>query len=176
MNIGPMQLVFTAFEGDVLESGVVDEIFAATGDAVRLLDLLALEKDADGNLWMADLNDEAAENEIVYGSILGQVIETGADETATPLSEDEEMARFVVGISPGEINDLVHSLPTGHSAVVALLEHVWAAGLHQAVLDSGGVVLAQALVQPEALAGMESELSAAIMQASAPEGDSSPTE
>lgn len=172
MNIGPMQLIFTAFEGDALESGVVDEIFAATGNAVRLLDLLALEKDEEGNLWMADLNEETETGEIVYGKILGQVIATGANEPVASRSYDEDIARFVVGVSPGEVNDLAHSLPTGHSAVVALLEHVWAAGLHQSVLESGGVLLAQALVQPEALAGMDAELSAAILQATATEGDS----
>ena len=41
MSIGPMQLVFVGFDGDVLESTVIDEIFVASwsGD-IKLVDML----------------------------------------------------------------------------------------------------------------------------------------
>lgn len=166
MNIGPMQLLFAGFEGDVLESGVIDEIFVATGDAVRLIDLLVVEKDADGNLWLSDLSDQSLDIELFYGTVLGKLIDLGADESVRSpwVDAEEDMAQFVVGLTPGQINDLVFSLPSGNTAVVALLEHVWAVDLHQAVLESGGVLLAQALIQPEALSSMDSEVAAAITQ------------
>ncbi|HEX6121585.1 MAG TPA: hypothetical protein VFY89_00420, partial [Ktedonobacterales bacterium] len=53
------------------------------------------------------------------------------------------------GLSDDDIQDIAADLPTGTTAVVVLFEHRWALDLKQALQDTGGVVLAQGMVQPE---------------------------
>lgn len=73
----------------------------------------------------------------------------------------------VVGLTPSQVHDLVHSIPKGHSGVVALVEHAWARYLHKAVLDAGGVMLAEAFVGPTSFARVGTELQAAMEAAAA---------
>ena len=52
MTVGPIQMVVIGFEGDVLESRVLDEleVAVATGD-IRLIDFLVIEKDEEDNSY-----------------------------------------------------------------------------------------------------------------------------
>ena len=167
MSIGPLQLAVVGFKGDVMESGVIDELFAAsTAGSIKLVDVLVAEKDTDGRVWTSEISDLTMEEEVRYGAVIGgliglgeggpEAVAAGAEAGAVALSQ------YVVGLTPGEVNELVHSLPLGHSAIVALFEHTWAARLNEAALEAGGVILAQALLDPKGLVGLEAELGTAL--------------
>lgn len=169
MTIGPLQMVVVGFEGDVMESGVIDELFAATSTgAIKLVDLLVAEKDEEGHVWTSEISDLTLEEELIYGSLIGGLIGLGAggpeaaEAGAEAGAEVAAATHSVLGLTPIQVNDLVHSMPSGHSGIVALFEHKWARHLHEAALSAGGVVLAQALIEPEGLVLLGRELGAAM--------------
>jgi hypothetical protein len=167
MEMGPLQLVVAAFEGDVMESGVVDELFAATADSgVKLLDVIVVDKDEEGQVWTSELSDLTFEEEIRYGEVISGLLALGGEAPADPKTQAEyrldALAHFVLGLTPGQVSDLIDSFPAGHSGIVALFEHAWARELRQATLKEGGVILAQALLEPRGLVQLAPELQAAL--------------
>ena len=176
MSIGPIQFVVVGFEGDVLQSEVLQELLiAGAGGAIRLLDFLILERDDDGQLWAIDVVDESAEEEIGFGALAYGLIEQGAVETEA--AGDDESIRVLAlseanfGLLPAEVNEVVHEIPTGSSAIIALVENTWARKLHEATLEAGGVMRAQGMLDPAGLAALGAELDAAVAVAEAIEAE-----
>jgi len=168
MTIGPIQLVVIGFEGDVLESQVLDEIdvAVATGD-IRLIDFLVIEKDEDGHLWGSEVSvfTEDDEEGAAFGALAFDLIDQEVDESgADDYPEDWAVAETHFVMAPGDINELAYQIPVGSSAIVVLFEHAWATKLHQASLEAGGVMLAQGMVDPTGLVMFQAELQA-IQQA-----------
>ena len=169
MTIGPMQLIVVGFDGDVMESTVLDELFAASmsGD-IKLIDMLVIDKDDEGNVWSDEISDLTFEEEINYGALIGGLIGLGeggnesAEAGAEAATEAVATTGSVLGITPYDVSDLVHTIPEGHSGIVVLFELTWASHLHEATLEAGGVVLAQALIEPEGLVLLGMEMEAAL--------------
>ena len=174
MSIGPIQFVVVGFEGDVLDSDVLQELLVAgAGGAIRLLDFLILERDQDGQLWATDVIDESAGEEIAFGALAYGLIDQGAveaelvDEGVRVMALSENGS----GLMPGELNELVHEIPIGSSAIVGLVEHTWASKLHAATEAAGGVMRAQGMLDPAGLALLGAELDAAVAVAEAIESE-----
>jgi hypothetical protein len=70
MSIGPLQMIVVGYEGDILESSVLDELFAASGaGSIKLLDLLVAERDDSGEVWTYEVNDLTHAEEVTYGAL-----------------------------------------------------------------------------------------------------------
>jgi hypothetical protein len=167
MSIGPIQFVVVGFEGDVLESDVLQELLiAGAGGAIRLLDFLILEKDQEGQLWAVDVVDESTEGEIGFGALAYGLIVQGAVEAGD--AEASESVKVLAvseadfGLLPDEVNEVVYQIPEGSSAIIALVEHLWARDLHAATVEAGGVMRAQGMLAPEGFAQLGAELEAAL--------------
>src|SRR5262249_47388468 len=72
----------------------------------------------------------------------------------------ETFAHRNVGLSGEEIQALAEDIPPGTTGLLVLFEHRWATRLKEAVRNSGGVVLAQGMVCPEALLAVGADLAA----------------
>ena len=176
MGIGPLQLVVVGFHGDVMKSDVLDELFAAsTAGAIKLVDVLVIEKDESGRVWTSEISDLTLEEEIRYGALIGGLIGLGAggpeaaEAGAEAGAEAVALTGGVLGLTPSQVSDLVHSLPRGHSGIMALFEHTWASQLYEAQLKASGVILEQALLEPQGLVLLGAELEAAMEAAAAVE-------
>ena len=176
MGIGPLQLAVVGFYGDVMKSDVLDELFAAsTSGAIKLVDVLVIEKDESGRVWTSEISDLTLEEEIRYGALIGGLIGLGAggpeaaEAGAEAGAEAVALTGSVLGLTPSQVNDLLHSLPRGHSGIMALFEHTWASQLYEAQLKAGGVILEQALLEPQGLVLLGAELEAAMDAAAAVE-------
>ena len=170
MTIGPIQLVVIGFEGDVLESQVLDEldVVVASGD-IRLIDFLVVEKDDEGYIWGSEVSvfTEDDEEGVAYGALaFGLIDQDSVEAEAGEIPEVWAVPETHFVMAPGEINELVHQIPVGSSAIVVLFEHAWAARLHEATLEAGGVMLAQGMVDPTGLVIFQAELQA-IQEAAA---------
>ena len=168
MTIGPLQIVVVGYDGDVLDSDVLDELFAAsTAGAIKLVDLLVVERDEEGEVWTFEVNDLTHEEEVSYGALIGGLIglgqagPEGIEAGAEAGAEIASTTHSVLGLTPFEINELLYTIPKGHSAIVALFEHRWAIDLRQASFDAGGSMLAQAMLDPRGLILLGAELAAA---------------
>ena len=85
MTIGPVQLLIVGFAGGELNDGILAELDRLReSDIVRLIDLTAVRKDADGNvgeLLRSDLSPEEAE---AFGAVVGALVGFGAPARTEP--------------------------------------------------------------------------------------------
>src|SRR6185437_16938109 len=63
----------------------------------------------------------------------------------------EAFSERTFGLTDDDVRGLARDIPPGKTAVMMLVEHVWAVPLKEAILRTGGVVLGQGMVQPESL-------------------------
>ena len=114
-------------------------------DIVRLVDLLVVAKDDEGDLAVVQATDLTQDEAMEFGALVGALIGfgTGDDETM----EAAAVAGATAGADSHLIDDaeawyVADAIPNGTTAAVALLEHRWAIPFRDAIVDQGGIVLA----------------------------------
>jgi hypothetical protein len=120
MEHGPVDVFILAFGEPMFDGSVLSELQRLAGQGIiRVLDVMAVMKDEEGNVLTLDIEDQPADVKEALG-----FIETGTRGMFD--SEDADLLKE--GIVPG-------------SAVVALaIEHTWAIGLREALDQVGGEV------------------------------------
>ena len=145
MSIGPVQMLILGFEDPKFTGENLAELERLRdADIVRVVDMLAVWKDAEGNV--AVLQDthlsegEAAEFGAVVGGLIGlgmageEGLEAGA-EAGMEAMEDQHLLDADAWYA-------VDAIPNNTAAVVVLLEHRWAIPLRDGIVRAGGFVLA----------------------------------
>jgi uncharacterized membrane protein len=150
MAIGPVQLIVLGFQQPDFQGEILAELDRLKEkDVVRVIDALAVYKDAQGEvttLERSDLSDEeAAEFGAVVGALigLGMAGEEGAEAGA-------ELGAEAAGEAFGDENDwdVVDELPNDTAAALILLEHRWAIPLRDAVRRAGGFPISDGFIHP----------------------------
>jgi uncharacterized membrane protein len=140
MVIGPLEYVVIGFEDHQFTREILPELNAIQQKgAIRVVDLLFVQKDADGTVRAREVNELNEQELHSYGGIVDDLMELFTAE---------------------DIEKLAEGIPPGTSAVVVLLEHTWALGLTEAVRRADGVLFTGGMVTPEALAQVGAELAA----------------
>ena len=130
MAMGPVQLLVVGFDAPHLAGTTLAALDRLRdGDAVRLVDVLVVRKDADGNVERAQPADGPG------GATVEALIGLGDGAGEQPAGE-------------GDVWCVDDAIPKGWAAAIALIEHRWAAGLGDVIRAAGGVYLADAWVQP----------------------------
>ena len=85
---------------------------------------------------------------------------TEADAQALGMVDDDPAdGRTNYGwLSEDDMASVGATMPVSSSAIVMLFEHAWAAQLRAAIIDAGGILLAQERIPPEAAAEVEAML------------------
>jgi uncharacterized membrane protein len=152
MEFGPVQILVIGFDEPEFKGQIRAELDRLRDhDVVRLVDLIVVRKDDDGNierLHHSDLSQEEAEE---FGAIAGALIGFGTDgeegmEAGAALGASEAEDGYVLDESNSWYVD--DAIPPGTAAAVAILEHRWAIGLRDAIRDAGGFHLADAWIHP----------------------------
>lgn len=136
MSMGPVQVLVVGFEEPRFSGEVLAE-FTRLQDArvVRLVDVLLVARTESGDLDTLELPEGAPAG-------LGEV--AAALLSAAPDGPDPEAEEDVAGWS------LADAVPPGSMAAVALIEHLWAEPLHDAIAHAGGVGLEETwLARPD---------------------------
>jgi uncharacterized membrane protein len=150
MAIGPVQLLVLGFQQPDFRGEILAELDRLKeNDVVRVIDALAVYKDAEGEvttLERSDLSDEeAAEFGAVVGALvgLGMAGEEGAEAGA-------ELGAEAAGETFGDETDwdVVAELPNDSAAALILLEHRWAIPLRDAVVRAGGFPVSDGFIHP----------------------------
>jgi uncharacterized membrane protein len=152
MAIGPVQLIVLGFDHPEFHGEIVAELERLReSDTVRVIDSLAVYKDADGELEVQHLSnltrDEAIELGTVIGALIGLGIEGEAGMEAGAIAGGEAMADGVELLSEDEW-DVLEDIPPDSAAALILIEHHWATGLRDAVARAGGSRLGDAFISP----------------------------
>ena len=151
MAIGPVQLLVLGFEQPDFHGQIIAELDRLReSDTIRLIDVLFVRKDAEGNIdriHASDLDtDEAAELGATVGALIGFGAggEEGAERGAL-IGAEAAMDGDILPEGAWYVDD---TLPVDTAAAVVLIEHRWAIGLRDAVRSAGGSALAESWVPP----------------------------
>ena len=125
---GPVQVVVVGFERPAFSGEVMAELDRlGQAGTVRLLDVLLLARADDGTFETLPMPTSSSPGlGILAAEILG-----GADPSAEDASEPPDGSGW----------SLADAIPAGGTAAVALIEHLWAAPLRDAIQRSGGTAL-----------------------------------
>lgn len=163
MALGPVQLLVVGYGEDAVFDGtVLDELHRLSEhDIVRLVDLLVVTKDLDGNVAQVEISDRPELQK--YGAVAGALLGLGAaGEEGMAIGAEAGAEAMADGkmYDPDEVWVLAEEIPPGMTAAIAILEHRWAIPMRDAILRNGGVVLADEWLHPEDLVRYGAEAAA----------------
>jgi uncharacterized membrane protein len=147
MAVGPVQLIVLGFTHPNFQGEVLGELEKLRdSDTIRVIDALAVSKDADGDVAILKMDNLTRDERIELGAKIGALIGIGAagdDEEAV-----EEMAMAGAQVGEDEVWDVVEEIPNDTAAALLLIEHHWAVGLRDAVARAGGFRISDGFVSP----------------------------
>ncbi len=153
MAIGPVQMVVLGFEHPSFHGEVIAELERLReSDTVRVIDALAVYKDARGEIEVEHLSNLTEAEAIELGSKVGALIglgiegETGAEAGAA--AGAEAAAGGIHAFSDEDAWDVLEEIPEDTAAALILLEHQWAVPLRDAVARAGGFRIADGFISP----------------------------
>jgi uncharacterized membrane protein len=153
MAIGPVQLIVLGFDHPEFHGEIIAELERLRkSDTVRVIDALAVHKDAGGGFEVAHLSnlsrDEAIEIGTVVGALVGLGIE-GEDGFAAGAEAGAEAAADGISVfSEEEAWDVLDDIPNDSAAALILLEHHWAVPLRDAIARAGGFRISDGFISP----------------------------
>jgi uncharacterized membrane protein len=165
--LGPVHFVVMSLDSDKLKGRIKQELERASASGViRVLDALAIQKNASGAITTLAGSDLTPDERYVYGALLGALMGFGATGTGEGAQMGADMgaetfATHNFGLTAKDIQAIAADVPNGTTALMVLFEHRWALPLKDAVLSANGVMLAQGIVQPEDLIALGSQLALA---------------
>ena len=153
MAIGPVQLIVLGFNHPDFHGEVIAELERLHENGmVRVIDSIAVYKDADGDLEMEHLSNLTQDEAIELGSKIGALIglgidgeegmEAGAEAGAAQAAEEG------INVFGGDEWDVLEDIPNDSAAALILLEHHWAVPLRDAIARAGGFRLSDGFISP----------------------------
>ena len=156
MAIGPVQLIVLGFNHPDFHGEVIAELERLHENGmVRVIDSLAVYKDADGDLEVEHLSNLTQDEAIELGSKIGALIGLGIDGEegmeAGAEAGAEQAAVEGINVFGGEEWDVLEDIPNDSAAALILLEHHWAVPLRDAIARAGGFRLSDGFISTRAL-------------------------
>jgi uncharacterized membrane protein len=153
MAIGPVQLIVLGFDHPEFHGEIIAELeHLRDSDTVRVIDALAVHKDAQGEIEVAHLSnlskDEAIELGSKVGALVGLGIEGEEGMEAGAVAGGEAAADGVTVFSDEDAWDVLEEIPNDSAAALILLEHHWAVPLRDAIARAGGFRLSDGFISP----------------------------
>src|SRR5947209_599175 len=104
--MGPLEYVEIGFEGNRFTGEILPQVWALQQKGIiRLVDLLFVKKDEQGNIQTNEVSDLSDEDASAYGDLLNDLHGLFTAEDVQVIAAD---------------------LPVNSSAAIALFEHTWA--------------------------------------------------
>ena len=155
MAIGPVQLIVLGFNHPDFHGEIIAELERLReSDTIRVIDSLAVYKDADGEFAVEHLSNLSEEEAIELGSKIGALIGLGIEgeegiEAGAIAGAEEVAAEGGVNVFTEEEGwDVLEDIPNDSAAALILIEHHWAVPLRDAVVRAGGFRISDAFISP----------------------------
>jgi uncharacterized membrane protein len=153
MAIGPVQLLVLGFEKPEFSGEIVAELQRLRdSDMVRVIDALAVHKDADGEIQVQHLSNLSKDEAIELGSKVGALVGLGIEGEeglhAGAEAGAEAAADGVHVFSDEEAWDVIEEIPNDSAAALLLIEHHWAVPLRDAIARAGGHRISDGFISP----------------------------
>ena len=155
MAIGPVQLIVLGFSHPEFHGEIIAELERLReSDTVRVIDALAVHKDAEGEIEVQHLSNLSKDEAIEVGSKVGALIglgfegeegmEAGAQAGAEAVAEQGGVQVF----TEEEGWDVLEDIPNDSAAALILIEHHWAVPLRNAIARAGGFRISDGFISP----------------------------
>jgi uncharacterized membrane protein len=149
MAIGPVQLIVLGFNHPNFHGEVIEELERLRdSDTVRVIDALAVHKDANGEMEVAHLSNLTTDEAIELGSKVGALIGLGIEGEEGLEAGAEAAADGVEVFSDEQAWDVLEDIPNDSAAALVLIEHHWAVPLRDAIARAGGFRLSDGFISP----------------------------
>jgi uncharacterized membrane protein len=155
MAIGPVQLIVLGFSHPNFHGEIIAELERLReNDMVRVIDSLAVYKDANGELEVEHLSNLSEQEAIEYGTKIGALIglgiegEDGIEAGAAAGAEEVAAAGGVHVFTDEEAWDVLEDIPNDSAAALVLIEHHWAVPLRDAIMRAGGFRISDGFISP----------------------------
>ena len=164
MEIGPLQLLVVGFVDPKLDGSILDSL-AEASDAglIKVVDLLGVYKDENGEVLAAEMSELTEDEAMTYGAWLGALVGLGAGGT-----EGAEMGALIgamnaadeyeYGLDEESLATIAEDIPAGGAAMMLVIDHQWAIPFRNAMRASGGILITQDFLNPEALIALGAEV------------------
>ena len=156
MAIGPVQLLVLGFQHPEFHGEIIEELERIRdSDTVRVIDSLAVYKDAAGEIEVMHLSNLSRDEAIEFGSKVAALIGLGID------GEEGMEAGAEIGAEAGAEGldvfsdelawDVLEEIPNDSAAALLLIEHHWAVPLRDAIVRAGGMGISDGFIHPQDL-------------------------
>lgn len=140
MTMGPLEYLVIEFEGNHFSGEILPELRALRDRGVaRIVDLVFIQKDEDGNTIVRELSDFSGEEAQPFGPIAGDILSL---------------------LTAEDVEEVASRVENNSSVALLLLEHLWAVRLKEALLKAHGRLIDDGLVPAEEVEALGSELEA----------------
>jgi uncharacterized membrane protein len=150
-----VQLIVLGFSHPNFHGEIIAELERLReNDMVRVIDALAVYKDADGELGVEHLSNLSEQEAIEYGTKIGALIglgiegEEGMEAGAVAGAEEVAAAGGVNVFTEEEGWDVLEDIPNDSAAALVLIEHHWAVPLRDAIVRAGGFRISDGFISP----------------------------
>ncbi len=154
MAIGPVQLIVLGFAQPEFHGEIIAELEKLRdSDMVRVIDALAVHKDADGNIEVAHLSNLTQAEAVELGSKVGALVGLGIDgeegaELGAVAGAEAAAEDGVHVFNEDEAWDVIEEIPNDSAAALVLIEHHWAVPLRDAIARANGFRIADGFISP----------------------------
>jgi uncharacterized membrane protein len=154
MAIGPVQLLVLGFEHPDFHGQIIEELEKLRqNDAVRVIDALAVHKDADGDIEVLHLSNLTKDEAIELGSKVAALIGLGIEgeegmEAGALIGAEAAAEDGIEVFSDEDAWDVLEEIPNDSAAALLLIEHHWAVPLRDAIASAGGFRISDGFISP----------------------------
>jgi hypothetical protein len=140
MSVGPVEYIVIQFPGNQFKGEIAPELQRLVqSDTIRIIDLVFIAKDAEGNVLSFEIDGIDGEVSAAYMDV-----ETSLES----LLNDDDIAIVAADLEPNS------------SAALMVWENVWAGRFAEAIMNAGGQVLVRDHVPYEAVLAARDALTA----------------
>jgi uncharacterized membrane protein len=154
MSIGPVQLLVLGFSHPDFQGEIIAELERLReSDTVRVIDSMAVYKDAAGNIEVEHLSNLTQDEAIELGSKVGALVGLGIEgeegaEAGAAAGAQEAASEGIHPFDDAEEWDVIEDIPNDSAAALILLEHHWAVPLRDAIARAGGFRISDGFISP----------------------------
>jgi uncharacterized membrane protein len=155
MAIGPVQLLVLGFSQPDFHGEIIAELERLReSNTVRIIDSLAVYKDAAGELEVEHLSNLSEQQAIEIGSKIGALVglgiagEEGMEAGAVSGAEEAAADGGVHAFTEQDGWDVLGDIPNDSAAALVLIEHHWAIPLRDALVRAGGFRISDGFISP----------------------------
>jgi Family of unknown function (DUF6325) len=136
--LGPLEYIVIGFAGNRFDGSIAREIERVVENGtIRLIDIVFVGKDADGNAVILELDNKDDPRFAPFAALLG-----------------DRMAL----LTPEDVEQVASELPADTSSMVLLFEHRWAEHVKEAMAAAGGFLVGRTVIPPEVVEALSDEL------------------